>query len=67
MDVNALTAFGLAPDDERKLGELAADSVMRTRFEDAPPHAGWYAPNYDDLDRVLAFTEIKTIWHPARI
>lgn len=67
MDVNALAAFGLAADEERKLGELAADSVMRTRFEDAPPPGGWYDPRYDDLDRVLAFTEIKTIWHPARI
>lgn len=66
-DVNALTAFGLAPDDERRLGELASDSVMRTRFEDAPPPGEWFAGRYDDLDRVLAFTEIKTIWHPARI
>jgi len=66
-DINAIAAFGLAPDEERKLGELAADSVMRTRFEDAPPAESWYDASYDDLDRVLAFTEIKTIWHPARI
>jgi acyl-CoA reductase-like NAD-dependent aldehyde dehydrogenase len=67
MDVNALAAFGLPADEERKLAELAADSVMRTRFEDAPPPSGWFDARYDDLDRVLSFTEIKTIWHPARI
>jgi acyl-CoA reductase-like NAD-dependent aldehyde dehydrogenase len=67
MDVNALHAFGLAHDAERALGELAAESVMRARFEDVPALEAWYAPTYDDLDRVLAFTEVKTIWHPARI
>jgi acyl-CoA reductase-like NAD-dependent aldehyde dehydrogenase len=67
MDVNALGAFGLAAADERKLGELAAENVKRTRFEPAPARADWFAPRYDDLERVLAFTELKTIWHPARI
>ncbi len=67
MDVNGLHAFGLDRDAERTLGELAAESVMRARFEDAPLPEGWFAPTYDDLDRVLAFTEVKTIWHPARI
>jgi len=66
MDVNAMLAIGTG-DAEASLGELAAESVMRTVFEDAPPRADWYGPRYDDLDRVLAFTEIKTIWHPARI
>ncbi len=67
MDVNALGAFGLAAADERKLGELAAENVKRTRFEPAPAREEWFAPRYDDLERVLAFTELKTIWHPARI
>jgi aldehyde dehydrogenase (NAD+) len=66
-DVNALCAFGLNTEDERKLGELAADSVMRTRFEDAPKPKKWFDARYDDLDRILAFTEVKTIWHPAKI
>jgi acyl-CoA reductase-like NAD-dependent aldehyde dehydrogenase len=67
MDVNALHAFGLEREAETTLGRLAAESVTRTRFEDAPPAQAWFAPAYDDLDRVLAFTEMKTIWHPARI
>jgi acyl-CoA reductase-like NAD-dependent aldehyde dehydrogenase len=67
MDVNALAAFGLDGPAEKRLGELAAENVKRTRFEDAPARDAWFAERYDDLDRVLAFTELKTIWHPARI
>jgi acyl-CoA reductase-like NAD-dependent aldehyde dehydrogenase len=67
MDVDGLHAFGVGPEAERTLAELAAESVMRTRFEDAPPAKAWLGASYDDLDRVLAFTELKTIWHPARI
>jgi len=67
MDVNALGAFGLDPDAEKRLGELAAENVKRTRFEDAPARDAWFADTYDDIERVLAFTELKTIWHPAGI
>lgn len=67
MDVNALGAFGLPPDLEKRLGELAAENVKRVHVENAPERAAWFDGRYDDLDRVLAFTELKTIWHPARI
>jgi acyl-CoA reductase-like NAD-dependent aldehyde dehydrogenase len=67
MDVDGLHAFGVGHEAEVTLGELAAESVTRTRFEDAPPAKAWFKASYDDLDRVLAFTEVKTIWHPARI
>ena len=67
MDVNALGAFGLDAPAEKRLGELAAENVKRTHFEDAPPPEDWFGDAYDDLERVLAFTELKTIWHPARI
>ena len=67
MDVDAVHGFGVGIEMERVLGELAAESVTRTRFEDVPDPDAWYKPAYDDLDRVLAFTEMKTIWHPARI
>jgi hypothetical protein len=67
MDVNALGAFGLDAAIEKKLGELAAENVKRTHFEDAPPRAAWFDGGYDELQRVLAFTELKTIWHPAKI
>ena len=67
MDVNALGAFGLDAPTEKRLGELGAENVKRTRFENAPPRKAWFDERYDDLERVLAFTELKTIWHPARI
>ena len=67
MDVNALGGFGLDAATEKKLGELAAENVKRTHFEDAPQREAWFAGGYDDLERVLAFTELKTIWHPAKI
>jgi acyl-CoA reductase-like NAD-dependent aldehyde dehydrogenase len=67
MDVNALGAFGLDAAAEKRLGELAAENVKRTHFEDAPAREAWFGTGYDDLERVLAFTELKTIWHPARI
>jgi acyl-CoA reductase-like NAD-dependent aldehyde dehydrogenase len=67
MDVNALGAFGLDRETEKRLGELGAENVKRTRFEDAPAREAWFAAAYDDLERVIAFTELKTIWHPAGI
>jgi acyl-CoA reductase-like NAD-dependent aldehyde dehydrogenase len=67
MDVNALGAFGLDAPAEKKLGELAAENVKRTHFEDAPPRDAWFGGAYDELERVLTFTELKTIWHPAKI
>jgi hypothetical protein len=68
MDVNALHGFGLdrrgrtAPRDV-----AAAENVKRARFEDSPPREAWFDERYDDLERVLNFTELKTIWHPALI
>ena len=67
MDVDGVHGFGVGPEAERALGEFASESVTRAKFEDAPDAEAWYAPVYDDLERVLAFTEMKTIWHPARI
>ncbi len=67
MDVNALAAFGLDDAAAKRLGELAADNVKRTRFEPPAERESWFGETYDELERVLAFTEIKTIWHPARI
>jgi acyl-CoA reductase-like NAD-dependent aldehyde dehydrogenase len=67
MDVNALGAFGLDRATEKRLGELAAENVKRTHFEDSPARDAWFDASYDDLERVLSFTELKTIWHPARI
>ncbi len=67
MDVNAFAATGLGAEDERQLTVLAAENVKRTRFEPAEDREVWLSERYDDLGRVLAFTELKTIWQPNRI
>ncbi|HTW83587.1 MAG TPA: aldehyde dehydrogenase family protein [Candidatus Sulfotelmatobacter sp.] len=67
MDVNALLAFGLSEEAANTLGVLGAENVKRTRFEPTPERARWFSADYDDLQRVLVHTEVKTIWHPARI
>jgi acyl-CoA reductase-like NAD-dependent aldehyde dehydrogenase len=67
MDVNAIAATGLSESETADLGHLAAENVKRTRFEPGAARKAWFDARYDDLDRVLAFTELKTIWHPARI
>jgi len=67
MDVNAMVSIGAGEAADAAWSELAAESVMRTSFEPAAPREAFYGDTYDDLERVLALTEIKTIWHPARI
>jgi acyl-CoA reductase-like NAD-dependent aldehyde dehydrogenase len=66
-DVDALLALGADDALATKLGELASENVMRTAFERPVAREAFFDARYDDLERVLAFTEIKTIWHPARI
>lgn len=67
MDVNAMAAAGLPEEERAKLETLAAENVKRTWFEAGASRPDWYDARYDDLERILAFTELKTIWHPARI
>jgi acyl-CoA reductase-like NAD-dependent aldehyde dehydrogenase len=67
MDVNAIAATGLPQSEMAALGALAAENVKRTHFEAGAGRKAWFDARYDDLERVLAFTELKTIWHPARI
>jgi len=67
MDVNAFAAVDLATEFETTLGIAAAENVKRTHFERVGKRKPWFSDRFDDLDRVLAFTELKTIWHPAKI
>jgi acyl-CoA reductase-like NAD-dependent aldehyde dehydrogenase len=66
-DVDALLALGVDDAFATKLGELASENVMRTSLERTVAPDAYFDARYDDLERVLAFTELKTIWHPARI
>ncbi|MGZ3499288.1 MAG: aldehyde dehydrogenase family protein [Vulcanimicrobiaceae bacterium] len=65
MDVNAL-AF---PDGDaalaRDLQTQAADNVKRTRIFSQTKRDSWFAASAQSLDDIAAYSEIKTIWHPA--
>jgi acyl-CoA reductase-like NAD-dependent aldehyde dehydrogenase len=66
MDVNALDAFGAAPDERVALEEVAVENVKRFV---RPPAAGlarydWMADAAQSPYLIGEFIEIKTVWHP---
>jgi acyl-CoA reductase-like NAD-dependent aldehyde dehydrogenase len=66
MDVNALDAFGAAPEDAAALEELAIENVKRFV---RPPAAGldrydWLADRAQSPYLIGEYVEIKTVWHP---
>lgn len=67
MDVSALEAFSLDAPFAAELERMGAENLKRTRMVPASSLADWFAPEAQDLAHVAAFTEIKTIWHPAGI
>ncbi len=67
MDVNALEAFSLDGPFAAELERLGADNLKRCRMIPAPSPAEWFAAEAQDLGHIAAFTETKTIWHPAAI
>ncbi len=60
MDVNAIDLTGVAASERAALERAAADNVKRV-FRPAAPD-DWDAD--PGLDRIRAFMEIKTVWHP---
>jgi acyl-CoA reductase-like NAD-dependent aldehyde dehydrogenase len=62
MDVNAIDLVGLAGRASAALEEAAADNVKRVLRAPAQEPDWREAP---DPQRILAFTEVKTVWHPA--
>jgi acyl-CoA reductase-like NAD-dependent aldehyde dehydrogenase len=58
-DVDAIDLTGAAPADRAELERLAAGSIKRVLIADAD----WAAP--PTPQRLLTFTETKTIWHPV--
>ena len=67
MDVNAIAGYGLDPSFEAEMVRMATENLKRVHFEPPIPPDRWGSPEFDDLDRIAAFVEIKTIWHPAAI
>ncbi|NHC43910.1 aldehyde dehydrogenase family protein [Motilibacter aurantiacus] len=63
MDVNGLDLAGAAPADVQGLEVAAADNLKRVRRPD--PREDWAAE--PGLDRLRAFLETKTVWHPVGI
>ncbi len=61
MDVNAIDLTGVATDGRAGLARLAAGNVKRVFAADDD----WAAP--PGTARMLAFLEIKTVWHPIGI
>lgn len=56
MDVNAIDLAGSATEDVEELERAAADNVKRV----LPPGSAGRGP-----ERMLALTELKTVWHPS--
>jgi acyl-CoA reductase-like NAD-dependent aldehyde dehydrogenase len=66
MDVNAIDLTGVAGDPEqaRRLEEAAAENLKRVRRAPAEEPDWTQEPG---LDRITAFLETKTVWHPVGI
>jgi acyl-CoA reductase-like NAD-dependent aldehyde dehydrogenase len=66
MDVNGIDLVGAAGDPEhaRQLEEAAAENLKRVRR--APAEEPDWTPE-PGLDRMTAFLETKTVWHPVGI
>jgi hypothetical protein len=65
MDVNAIAFVeGTQTSD---LQTAAAENVKRTRVLPARAPREWFSPDAQSLDDIAAYSEIKTIWHPAGI
>jgi acyl-CoA reductase-like NAD-dependent aldehyde dehydrogenase len=64
LDVNALDLSGASSDLAASLEGLAAENLKRV-VRRADPDPDWTAE--PGLDRVLAFTETKTVWHPIGV
>jgi acyl-CoA reductase-like NAD-dependent aldehyde dehydrogenase len=66
MDVNALDAFGLAPEGAAAVEELATENVKRLVRPPADGEASvdWLDPRSQSPYLIGEFVETKTVWHP---
>jgi acyl-CoA reductase-like NAD-dependent aldehyde dehydrogenase len=69
MDVNAIAAYGLDAATAAEITRMASENLKRVVVETNTDGSlgRWSSPEFEDLERVAAFVEIKTIWHPAAI
>ena len=72
MDVNALDAWGVAPEDQERIEDLAMENVKRVA---RPPRGAGAVDRFDWLDDraaqrpewIVTFLEMKTVWHPIGV
>lgn len=72
MDVNALDAWGVAPELQAQVEESAMENVKRVA---RPPRGAGAVDRFDWLDDraaqrpewIAAFLEMKTVWHPIGV
>jgi acyl-CoA reductase-like NAD-dependent aldehyde dehydrogenase len=66
MDVNALDAYGLAPEDVVAIEELATENVKRLVRPPVPggPALDWLDARAQSPYHIGEFVETKTVWHP---
>jgi acyl-CoA reductase-like NAD-dependent aldehyde dehydrogenase len=72
MDVNALDAWGVAPESQEQIEDLAMENVKRVA---RPPRGAGAVDRFDWLDDRAAqrpewisqFLEMKTVWHPIGV
>lgn len=66
MDVNAVAIYGAGADVDADVVRMASENLKRVHLENVAEEQ-WSSSDFDDLQRVAAFVETKTIWHPAAI
>lgn len=66
MDVNAVAVYGLDAQTDADVVRMASENLKRVHRENVRAE-DFSSPRFDDLERVAAFVETKTIWHPAAI
>jgi acyl-CoA reductase-like NAD-dependent aldehyde dehydrogenase len=67
MDVNAIGYDGSEVKLATQIESDAAENVKRTRPRPMRGRDDWFSRDAQSLDEIEAFSEIKTIWHPAGV
>ncbi len=67
MDVNAIAFENADPALRAMIEQESAENVKRVRPFPMRAREEWYSPSVQSLDDIEAYTEIKTIWHPAGV
>lgn len=67
MDVNALSIWGGSDAMRRQAAMLGAENVKRIDAHPEPKPRSWFGDAAQSPQRIAAFMEIKTVWHPAGV